>query len=59
MVVRRWQGKDYGAGGNTVCLTTASLQQPLPPFDDDDARRLIENCCIKEAKQQWELGHPP
>ena len=20
---------------------------------------LIENCCIKEAKQQWDLGHPP
>jgi hypothetical protein len=19
----------------------------------------MENCCIKEAKQQWDLGHPP
>ena len=31
----------------------------LQPFDDYDDRSLIENCCIKEAKQQWELGHPP
>ena len=35
------------------------MQQPLQPFDDDDDRSLIEHCCIKEAKQQWELGHPP
>ena len=25
VVVRRWQGKDYGPGGNTVFLTTALL----------------------------------
>jgi len=30
----------------------------VPPCDDDD-RSLIENCCIKEATQQWDLGHPP
>jgi hypothetical protein len=41
-----------------VFLTNASVQQPLKPFDDDD-RSLIENCCIKAAKQPWELGHPP
>jgi Transposase DDE domain len=59
VVVRRWHGRDYGPGGKTVLLTKASVQQPLQPFDDDDDRRLIENCCIKEAKPQWELGHPP
>jgi len=59
VVVRKWHGRDYGPGGKTVFLTNASVQQPLKPFDDDDDRRLIENCCIKEAKQQWELGHPP
>jgi hypothetical protein len=37
----------------------ASVRRPLQPFDDDDDRSLIENCCIKEAKQQWDLGHPP
>jgi hypothetical protein len=37
----------------------ASVQRPLQPFDDDDDRSLIESCCIKEAKQQWDLGHPP
>jgi hypothetical protein len=42
-----------------VFLTNASIQQPLQPFDDYDDRSLIENCCIKESKQQWSLGHPP
>jgi hypothetical protein len=31
----------------------------LQPFADDDDRRLMENCCIKEAKHQGDLGHPP
>jgi hypothetical protein len=59
VVVRKWQGKDYGPGGKTVFLTNAPVEKPLRVFDDDDDRRLIENCCIKEAKQQWELGHLP
>ena len=59
VVVRQWHGKDYGPGGKTVFLTNASVEEPLRPFDDDDDRSLIENCCIKEAKQQWDLGHPP
>jgi Domain of unknown function (DUF4158) len=59
VVVRRWQGKGYGPGGKTVFLTNASVQQPLHPCDAYDERSLIENCCIKEAKQQWDLGHPP
>jgi hypothetical protein len=59
VVVRKWQGKDYGPGGRTVFLTNAPVEQPLQSFDDYDDRSLIENCCIKEAKQQWDLGHPP
>jgi hypothetical protein len=59
VVVRQWSGKDYGPGGNTVFLTNAPVEKPLQVFDDDDDRSLIENCCIKEAKQPWELGHPP
>jgi Transposase DDE domain len=59
VVVRKWQGKDYGPGGKTVFLTNTSVAKPLQPFDDYDNRSLIENCCIKEAKQQWDLGHPP
>jgi hypothetical protein len=59
VVVRKWHGKDYGPGGKTVFVTNAPVDRPLPPFDDYDDRSLIENCCIKEAKQQWELGHPP
>jgi hypothetical protein len=42
-----------------VFLTKASVEHPLQPFDDDDDRSLIEHCGIKEAKQPWELGHPP
>jgi hypothetical protein len=59
VVVRKWQRKDYGPAGKTVFLTNASVATPLQPFDDDDDRSLIENCCIKEAKQQGDLGHPP
>jgi hypothetical protein len=59
VVVRRWKSKDYGPRGKTVFLTNASVANPLQVFDDYDDRSLIENCCIKETKQQWELGHPP
>jgi hypothetical protein len=59
VVVRRWQGKDSGPGGKTVFRTNASVPQPLHPFADDDARRLIEHCCRKEAKHPWAWGHPP
>jgi hypothetical protein len=59
VVVRKWQGKDYGLGGNTVFLTNTPVAKPLQPFDDDAERSRIENCGIKEAKPQWDLGHPP
>lgn len=59
VVVRTWNGHQYGPGGKTVFLTNAPVDKPLQPFDDYDERSLIENCCIKEAKQQWGLGHPP
>jgi hypothetical protein len=59
VVVRKWHGRDYGPGGKTVFLTNASVAKPLQPFDDYDDRSLIEHCCIKETKQQWDLGHPP
>jgi len=42
-----------------VFLTNAPVQQPLQPCDDDDDRRLIEHCGLKEAKPPWALGHPP
>jgi hypothetical protein len=58
VVIRQWHGRHDGPGGTTVFLTNASVEQPWQPFDDDD-RSLIEHCCIKEAKHQWNLGHPP
>ena len=51
--------RDYGPGGKTVFLTNAAVDKPLQPFDDYDDRSLIENCYIKESKQQWSLKHPP
>jgi hypothetical protein len=59
VVVRKWKNRDYGPGGKTVFLTNASVEKPLQPFDDYDDRSLIENCYIKESKQQWSLKHPP
>jgi hypothetical protein len=59
VVVRQWNGRDYGPGGKTVFLTNAPVEKPLQVFDDYDDRSLIENCCIKACKQQWALGHPP
>jgi hypothetical protein len=52
VVVRQWNGRDYGPAGKTVFLTNAPVDKPLRPFDDYDDRSLIENCCIKESKQQ-------
>jgi hypothetical protein len=50
VVVHQGQAKGNGPGGKTVSLTHAAGATPLPPFDDDDARSLTENCCSKEAK---------
>jgi len=35
------------------------VDKPVQPFYADDARSLIEHCCIKEAEQPWDLGQPP
>ena len=59
VVVRKWHNRDDGPGGKTVFLTNAPVDKPLQPFDDYDDRSLIENCYIKESKQQWSLKHPP
>jgi hypothetical protein len=34
VVVRKWNGRDYGPAGKTVFLTNATVEQPLQPFDD-------------------------
>ena len=59
VVVRTGHKRDDGPAGTTVFLTKASVAQPLRPFDDDDERSLIENCCLKERQQQWSLKPPP
>jgi hypothetical protein len=59
VVVRRWNGQDYGPGGKTVFLTNAPVAKPVPVFDDYDDRSLLEPCCIKAGKPEWDGGHPP
>jgi hypothetical protein len=59
VVVRQWNNRDDGPGGQTVFLTKASVQHSVQPFDDNDDRRLMEHCCTKEAKQHWDVQHPP
>jgi hypothetical protein len=59
VVVRTWNGHEYGPGGTTVFLTHASVQPPRHPVADDDERSLIEHCGITEATQPWDLGHSP
>jgi hypothetical protein len=46
-------------GATLRWLAEQPIAKPLQPFADHDARSLIENCCMKEAKQPWELGHSP
>ena len=59
VVVRTWNGHEYGPGGKTVFLTNASVETPLQPFDDDDDRSLIEHGWITERTQPWRWQHPP
>ena len=58
-VVRKWPGKDEGPGGNTVLLTKASADTPVPVSDDDDDRRLSEHGWTKACQPPWDEGHPP
>jgi len=59
VVVRKWHNRDDGPGGKPVFLTTATVDNPLQPFDDYHDRSLIANCCMTESKQPWSLKHPP
>jgi len=59
VVVRRWHTRDDGPGGQVVCLTNEAVDKPWRVFDAYDDRRLIENGCIKESQQAWNLKHPP
>jgi hypothetical protein len=59
VVVRTWNGHEYGPGGKPVCLTQASGEHPLRPFHADEDRRLIANCWIKESTQPGSVTPPP
>jgi len=59
VVVRRWNGHESGPAGQTGFLPKAAVAKPLPPFDDDEDRRLSEHGWIKERKPPWRVKHPP
>jgi hypothetical protein len=59
VVVRKWNNRDYGPGGQVVFLPNEAITKPLKVFDFYDDRSLIATCCIKESKQAWNLKHPP
>jgi hypothetical protein len=39
--------------------TKITVDRSARLFDDDDDRRLPENCCLIASKQQYDLGAPP
>jgi hypothetical protein len=47
-----------GLWAKTVSVANPSVEPPLLPFDDHDDPRLIETCCIRVAKQPWDLDQP-
>jgi len=46
-------GERRGPGGNTVLLTKASADTPVPVSDDDDDRRLSEHGWTKACQPPW------
>jgi hypothetical protein len=59
VVVRTWNHRDNGPGGQTVFLTNAPVDKPVHPFDADDDRSLSEHGGIQERQQPWRLKRPP
>lgn len=59
VVVRKWENRDYGPGGQAVFLTNQPVQRPLSVFDDYDGRSMIENTLFREGKQGWHLESIP
>jgi len=59
VVGRQWHGQADGAGGQTVLLPQAAVQNPWPVVADDADRRLLEHGWMKAPKQPWAGGHPP
>jgi hypothetical protein len=59
VVVRTWKKRAYGPAGKPVFLTHAAVEPPLLPFDDSEARSLIEHGDIQESQQQGSVQPPP
>ncbi len=59
VVVRKWNKRDYGPGGQVGLLTNELVDTPWDAFDAYDDRSLIEHCGMKESTQAWNRKHPP
>jgi hypothetical protein len=59
VVVLRWDGAPQDAEKEVVFLTTDPARDPFVAFDAYDDRSLIENMCIREAKEAWHLENHP
>jgi hypothetical protein len=59
VVVLRWDGAPKDAEKEVVFLTTDRARDPFVAFDAYDDRSLIENMCIREAKEAWHLENHP
>ena len=59
VVVRVWEGKEYGPKGGPVYLTDLPVDRPFVAFDRYDERSVIENGLFKEGKGPWKLRRFP
>ena len=59
VVVRTWEGKEYGPRGGPAYLTDLPVDRPFVAFDRYDERSVIENGLFKEGKGPWRLRRFP
>ena len=59
VVVRKWNNRAYGPGGQTVLLTHEAVEKPLQVFDASAERSLSATCGSKESQPAWHLQPPP
>ncbi len=59
VVVRTWDGKEYGPRGGPAYLTDLPVDKPFIAFDRYDERSVIENGLFKEGKGPWRLRRFP
>jgi hypothetical protein len=56
VVVRAWQGRDYGPSGKPVFRTIAAVGKPWRSFNDYNDRRLVEHWLYQGNEAAIGLG---